>query len=148
MVVAPDSRQAVSRSLIRSGRPDQRHLVDQRVRDGGRRVALLPVEEEILDPLRLGFVAVTRDEVVVEVLAARAHAADVERVVGDAWRRAALSTSSETRAGTAGAMSKSPPRSNGVGKVSRARSGEKKIGSQPSAISAASSTARGLKTAR
>ena len=58
------------------------------------------------------------------------------------------SRSSETSAGTAGAMSKSPLRSNGAGNVWRARSGEKKIGSHPSAISAASSTARGLKTAR
>jgi hypothetical protein len=50
--------------------------------------------------------------------------------------------SSDRSAGTAGAIS-SPSRAKGAGNVSRARSGEKKIGSQPSAISAASATDRG-----
>ena len=79
--VAPDSRQAASRSAIRSREPDERDVVDERVRNLRGRVALLPVEEEILDLSRLVLVPVAREEAVVEVLPARAHAADVERVV-------------------------------------------------------------------
>jgi hypothetical protein len=62
-------------------RADERHLVDERIRDLGRRLALLAVEEQILDLTRLRLVPVAREQVVVEILAARAHAADVERVV-------------------------------------------------------------------
>jgi hypothetical protein len=58
-----------------------------------------------------------------------------------------VATSSETRAGTLGAMSRSS-RANGAGKTVRLFSGEKKIGSQPSAISAVNSTERGLNAAR
>src|SRR6185436_14762246 len=45
---------------------------------GGLGLLLLAVEVEVLDLLRLGLVAVLAGEVVVEVLLARAHAADVE----------------------------------------------------------------------
>src|SRR5581483_3931706 len=60
---------------------DERDLVDERVRHLGRRLALLSLEEEVLDLMRLRLVAVAHEEIVVEVLRARAHAADVERVV-------------------------------------------------------------------
>src|SRR3954470_22574864 len=58
-------------------RPDQRHFVDERVRHLAGRLALLPAEEELLDLARLRLVAVAAEEIVVEVLSARAHAADV-----------------------------------------------------------------------
>src|SRR5579885_1511345 len=47
-----------------------------------RRLRLLAGEVEVLDALRLGGEAVAAGEVVVEVLLARAHAADVEREHG------------------------------------------------------------------
>src|SRR5205085_7175761 len=62
-------------------RSDESDLVDERVRHLRRRLALLAREEQVLDLARLGLVPVTSEEVVVEVLPARAHAADVERVV-------------------------------------------------------------------
>src|SRR3970282_163687 len=63
-------------------RPDERHLVHERVRNRGCRVALVPPEVEVLDLPRLGLVAVAGEEVVVEVLAPGAHPPDVQRVVG------------------------------------------------------------------
>ena len=61
------------------GRADQRDLVDQLVGHRRHRLHLLAVEVEVLDLLRLGLVAEPLGVVVVEVLVARAHAADVER---------------------------------------------------------------------
>src|SRR5688572_18709558 len=60
-------------------RTDQRHLVGELVGHGGGGFLLLPAEVEVLDLLRFRFEAVAAGEVVVEVLAARSHAADVER---------------------------------------------------------------------
>ena len=74
----PGTHRPLGDSLLR---PDERDGVDEGVRHGCRRVALLAVEVEVLDRARLGLVAVAREEVVVEVLPARAHASDVERVV-------------------------------------------------------------------
>src|ERR1035437_125340 len=57
----------------------QRDGVDQRVGDRGHRLLALAFEVEVLDLLRVRLVAVALDEVVVEVLLARAHPADIER---------------------------------------------------------------------
>ena len=60
-------------------RADETRRVGELVRDGSHRFLLLAVEIEVLDLLRRGLVAVPAREVVVEVLPARAHAADVQR---------------------------------------------------------------------
>ena len=112
-----------------------------------RRLALLAAEEQILDLACLRLVAVAREEVVVEVLPARAHAADVERVVLLQHVARRPRTSSVTSAGTDGAMS-NPSRARSSGNTSRACSGDQKIGSQPSAISNVCSTAFGPIAAR
>ncbi len=79
IVVTPASRHGSSRSRMRSFGPMQRDFVDHLERDRGGRFLLLAVEVEVLDLLGRGFEAVAAREVVVEVLAARAHAADVQR---------------------------------------------------------------------
>ena len=79
-VVTIDSRHAleVVADLVLGA--DQRELLDEPRRDGRRGLVLLPVQVEVLDPLRLGLVAEPHGDVVVEVRAARAHPAEVERV--------------------------------------------------------------------
>src|ERR1700730_2482737 len=69
-----DARVAVEcQSLAHDlGRAAQRHLVDQRIRQRRHRLLALAFEVEVLNPLRLGLEAVTLDELVVEVLLARA----------------------------------------------------------------------------
>src|SRR6266511_5095936 len=57
-------------------RADERHLVHERVGHRRGRLALLAAEIELLDLLRLALEPVRAREVVVEVLPARAHAAD------------------------------------------------------------------------
>ena len=64
------------------GRPDERELVDQLARDLRHRLVLLAAQVEVLDLRDLLFVAHADRDVGVEVLALRAHAAEVERVVG------------------------------------------------------------------
>ena len=79
IVVTPASRhgvEAIADALLRA---EQRDLVDHLERDRGGGLLLLAVEVEVLDLLRRGFEAVAAREVVVEVLAPRAHAADVQR---------------------------------------------------------------------
>src|SRR3954454_6371787 len=61
------------------GRPAQRHGVDELVGHRGGRLVALAVEVEVLDLLRRRLEAVAHGERVVEVLLARAHAADVQR---------------------------------------------------------------------
>ena len=58
---------------------DERHLLQQLVRDLGGGLVLLAVQVEVLDLLGLLLEAVPAGEVVVEVLALGAHAADVQR---------------------------------------------------------------------
>src|SRR5262249_1785066 len=60
-------------------RADQRERIDKFVWNRGRGLLLLTVEEQVLDFLGRLAPSLTRDVIVVEVLAARAHAADVER---------------------------------------------------------------------
>ena len=141
----PPGVEALGEALLR---PDERDLVDERIGHRGRGVALVPVEVEILDLARGVLVAVPAGEVVVEVLAARAHAADVERVVR-LQELAAGSTSSMRITGAVAAMSK-PSRAPTTTSPNalRALSGDQKIGSQPSAISNACATAFGPMTAR
>ena len=127
-------------------RADERDLVDERVGHRRRRLELLAVEVEILDLRRLGLVAVAADEVVVEVLAARAHAADVEREVVLDVLAPALRILREDDVHAGGDVE--PSFAPSSGKTSRKRSGETKIGSQPSAISAASATFFGPMAAR
>ncbi len=67
---------------MRSGGPTSAISSISAVRHRGGGVTLLAVQEQVLDLLRLGLEPVARDEVVVEVLPAGAHAADVEPVVG------------------------------------------------------------------
>src|SRR5690348_6965700 len=55
------------------------NLIHERVGNGSGGGFLLAVEVEVLDLLGSGFVAVAAGEVIVEVLAPSAHAADVER---------------------------------------------------------------------
>src|SRR3954453_6570073 len=74
----PPRRESIADALDRA---DERDLVHEGVRHLRRCLPLLTAEEQILDLARLRFVAVTREEIVVEVLPASAHAADVERVV-------------------------------------------------------------------
>src|SRR4051812_45456089 len=57
----------------------QRDRVDELVGHGGGRLVALALEGEVLNLLRRRLEAVARRERVVEVLLARAHAADVER---------------------------------------------------------------------
>ena len=64
------------------GRPAQRHAVDQHVRDSRHRLLALAFEVQVLNLGGLRLKAVATDELVVEVLLARAHTADVE---GDEW---------------------------------------------------------------
>src|SRR6266540_2525368 len=59
----PPGGHAVADSL---GRPDQRDLVHQRVRDGRGRLALASVEVQVLDRRRLLLVAVPLHQLVVE----------------------------------------------------------------------------------
>src|SRR3712207_9405477 len=63
-------------------RADERDRPHQLLGDGGGGLVLPAVEVEVLDGARLVLVAVTPGEVVVEVLAAGAHAADVEGQLG------------------------------------------------------------------
>src|SRR5581483_11176658 len=70
------SGEAVGDALLRA---DERDGVDEIVGDRLDRLALSPAEVELLDARRVRFPAVARDECVVEVLALRAHAADVQR---------------------------------------------------------------------
>ena len=79
IVVMPLSFQASSRSAMRSFGPMSADLVDQLVGHRGDRLALVALEVQVLDLLGRVLEAVAAREVVVEVLAARAHAADVER---------------------------------------------------------------------
>ena len=77
--VTPASRYAARRSLMYPSGPTR--LVSSSSSDGHRRLglALLARQVQVLDLGRLGLVAVALHERVVEVPAARAHAADVER---------------------------------------------------------------------
>src|SRR4051794_22000064 len=77
----PDPRVAVDGEPLAHvvGRPAQRHGVDELVGHRGGRLVALAVEVEVLDVLRRLLEAVAHGERVVEVLLARAHAADVER---------------------------------------------------------------------
>ena len=59
--------------------PAQRDHVDQGVGDRRHRLLALALQVEVLDDFRLLLEAVAADEVVVEVLLARAHAADIQR---------------------------------------------------------------------
>src|SRR5208337_3074161 len=59
--------------------PDKMHRVDQRVRHRGRCFCLPARQEEVLDVNGSVFVAMPLGKIVVEVLVACAHAADVER---------------------------------------------------------------------
>ena len=85
---AGDDGQVGDAGLLEGGDPllDVRRGADQVAgleplgRDQGLGVALLAVEVEVLDLLGLLLVAVVAGELVVEVLAAGAHAADVQRV--------------------------------------------------------------------
>jgi hypothetical protein len=61
---------------------DQRHLIDEAVRDGGSRGGLPAGEIVLLDPAGRVAEAVAAGEVVIEVPALRAHPADVEREPG------------------------------------------------------------------
>ncbi len=85
----------------------ERDGVDQRIGDGRHRLVALAFEVEVLDRLGVGLVAVALDELVVEVLLARAHAADVERDEGAHRCCARRSRSSLMHRLTVGAMSKS-----------------------------------------
>ena len=62
--------------------PTRRDLIDQFVRHGRHRFALLAAEVEVLDLLRRVLEAQALGVGVVEVLVARAHAADVEAEAG------------------------------------------------------------------
>ena len=102
------------------------------------------------------FVPVAAGEVVVEVLSARAHSADVQREIRLDVHPARINVIAQDTA-TVGAMSKSAtschpsrrakPSSSDLRKT-LTRLGEKKTGSQPSAISAASATFFGPIAAR
>src|SRR6478672_4012426 len=59
--------------------PDQRGLLDERLRHRGRGFVLLAREVQVLDRAGLGLVAHPREDVGVEVHLACAHTADVER---------------------------------------------------------------------
>ena len=61
------------------GRANQRRLVYEAVRNGGDRLVAAPVQVGILDLRGRRLVSHALDVVVVEILAARAHAADVKR---------------------------------------------------------------------
>ncbi len=136
------------------GRAAQRDGVDERVGDRGHRLLALAFEVEVLDLLRLGLVAVALDELVVEVLLARAHAADVQgderahgvarglEVVGDAQADGGRDVEVLERfAGALGALLSS-------GRSSETCSGENSVGIQPSAISPASAVFLGPIAAR
>ena len=58
--------------------PAKRHVVDERVGNGGNRFFFASFEVELLDGSGLGFVAVATGEIVVEVFPFRAHATQVE----------------------------------------------------------------------
>ena len=75
----PASFQACEPVANAVGGSDQVHRVEQFVGHRRGRLHLLAGEEQILDAHGGRFVAEPLREVVVEVLAARAHAADVER---------------------------------------------------------------------
>ena len=86
-------------------RPDERHLVDERVRHRGRGVALLAVEEELLDLARLLLVAVAREQRRCRS-SARARPCRRCRARSSASaRRVPPATSSMSTTGTLGAMS-------------------------------------------
>ena len=82
IVVAPDSRQASRRSANRSFGPTSATSSTNASGTSAAASRLSPVQVRVLDRLGLRLVPVPPHEVVVEVLPARAHAADVERVVG------------------------------------------------------------------
>ncbi len=79
--MAPDSRQASRRSARRSFGPTSATSSTNASGTAAAASRLLPVEVEVLDLARRVLEAVAAGEVVVEVLPARAHAADVQRVV-------------------------------------------------------------------
>ena len=139
-VVAPLSRQAASRSAMRARLADERDLVDERVGHRRRRVALAAGEVVILDLGRLGLEAVALREPGVEVLAARSHAADVERehrLAGSRGRPARRRPSAPARAapgpsrrgGRRGA--RTPPRAPGRARRARARARRRSAASRP-----------------
>ena len=109
--------------------------------------SFLPVEVEVLDLLRGVLEAVALHELVVEVLLARAHAADVERderahhvargldVVADVDLHGRRDVEVVERLAVAGARRR-PPRSSS--RRLATCSGENSVGIQPSAISPAS----------
>src|SRR5262245_1618558 len=85
-LAAADAERADRRGLPRGdtvanplARADQRDLVDQLVGHCGHRRVPVAAEEGVLDPDRRLLVAEPLGVVVVEILVARAHAADVER---------------------------------------------------------------------
>ena len=152
--MTPDSRNAASRSAMRSRSPTSetsstRASARRRSRrSSGLRGVLLDRRRRVLVPVALR-------ESVVEVLPFRAHPADVEGEerleevarCGDVVREQDRDVRREIPS------LRRPPRfakpSSSIGRcVSENRSGEKKIGSQPSAISAASATFFGPIAAR
>ena len=147
-MVTPASAYACIRSAIRSDRAEQRGAVDELERHRGRRALLVAGQVLVLDLGGLLLVAHALRELVVEVLLAAAHAADVQRGVGAEQVGAAPRRSSPTRQRHGGhdveavqrlarllpARAQVPER----GVLERARR-TKKIGSQPSAISPVSS---------
>ena len=81
-VVTPEERHSLTSSRIRSRGPHSANLVHESVGYGRFGFRLAAGEVEILDLLRRLLVAVAARDVVVEVAAARAHAADVQREPG------------------------------------------------------------------
>ena len=80
--MAPDSRQASIRSARRSFGPTSATSSTNASGTAAAASRLLSVEVQILDLARRVLEAVAAGQVVVEVLPARAHSADVQRVVG------------------------------------------------------------------
>ena len=89
-VVTPASAYAASRSRTRSGGPISAVLSMSSQRYGGRRLAVLAVQVQVLHLGRGLVVAHPHGELVVEVLLPAAHAADVQRGVAADRRGAGL----------------------------------------------------------
>ena len=143
-VVTAVSRHAARRSAIRSFGPTSATASTSCVRDGFDRFALAAAEVELLDALGVLLPAVPAHERVVEVLALRAHAADVEREIRLQRVAQRLHVVADEDVDGRRDLEAGRRRRKRVAK----RSGSTKIGSQPSAISDARATFFGPIAAR